>query len=203
MIPTDSSAGHPRVPRRLSSGRGLLWVSLTVAAGFALFSAYVIIAKLGLLYLVAFLPMAYLVVFAMVVLFVFDSGRGRVLATYILLGALIIVVAASLATPGHGYPVALNTSANVCTTVKAVNATAPPGVTQYNTTCTSVPSTSLASFGWNILYWLPISGLVVYSLPGLRAERSRSDKVAFALIGAVLIVSLLLPLTGVLVTPGL
>ena len=177
--------------------------SLFVAAGFSLFSVYIVVEVAGLLYLLLFLPMAYLAVLAMVVLFVLDSGKRWVLACYILLGAVVIAGGASLVTPNHGYPTPFNTYENVCTTERAGNATAPPGVTQYNTTCTSVPSVSPASFGWNVLYWLPISGLVVYSLPSFRVGRSRSDKAAFVLTGGVLIVALLLPLSGLLVTPGL
>lgn len=182
--------------------RNVLWFAFTVASGFSLFSAYAILEGAGVLYLLFLLPAAYLVTVIMVVLLVGGSDKPLLLGTTILLGAGAIVAATSLLAPNHGYPVAYSLYSTSCVQVKIANATSPWGYT-YGSSCRTSLASLPASFVSNFLYWLPISGLVVYSLPSSRVKRSPTDKAAFAILGGVMIVALMLPLTGLLATPGL
>ncbi len=183
---------------RPAANRNVLAYSLLAASGFALVAAYVILARAGLVYLLFVLPIAYLFAGVLLLTFVASSRRRISFLCYVLLGAALLVGGTSAFTAAHGYPFPYHGFATSCTTIKIQNATSPGGYT-FGSSCSQNPTESPMSFVWNFLYWLPASGLAVYAIPNWRKGSSLAEKAGFGVIGAVILVALLLPLTGLLV----
>lgn len=174
----------------------ILTYSLVVAVGFALLVAYVFIDKAGILYLFWVSPFAYIATSALLLGFVAQSRRRLVVMSSILLGALAAVAVTSAFTVPHGYPVSYQTYTTSCTNVQIPNATSPWGYTN-SSECLTNPTTYTIAFFWNFLYWLPVSGLALFTMPTWRRTKSASEKAGYSVLGLLLIVALLLPLVGI------
>ncbi len=173
-----------------------LGYSLILAAGFALLVVYVFLQKGGFLYFFLVAPFAYIAAFGVLLMFVEESRRRLVLVSSIILGSLAIVAVTSVVTISHGYPVSYQGTVTSCTDVRIPNATSPWGYT-YGSQCSTSPTVTATAFAWNFLYWLPVSGLVLFTIPTWRKDKSVSERAGYAVIGLVLLVALLLPLVGI------
>jgi hypothetical protein len=178
-----------------SHGR-TLGCSLAVAAGFILLVAYIFLERAGLLYYLWVAPIAYLATFVVLVIFFAESDRRLLLLSLAVLGTLAIVATTAAVTRSHGYPISYQGLATSCSTVKVPNATSPWGYTDSGQ-CSTTPTANAASFLWNFLYWLPVSGLALFTLPTWREEKAASEKAGYAILGLVLLAALLLPLVGI------
>ncbi len=174
----------------------ILGYSLIVAVGFTLLVTYVFLQQAGLLYFLWVAPLAYLATLGVLLMFVERSHARLLVVSSIMLGALAIVAVTSVLTVSHGYPVSYQGAVTSCTTVKIPNATSPWGYT-YEGQCSTSPTASAAAFAWNFLYWLPVSGLVLFTIQTSRTGKSASERAGYAVIGLVLLVALLLPLVGI------
>ncbi len=174
----------------------ILGYSLIVAVGFTLIVAYVFLQQAGLLYLLWVAPLAYLATLAVLLMFVERSHARLLVLSSIIIGALTIVAVTSVLTVSHGYPMSYQETVTSCTTVKIPNATSPSGYT-YGSQCSTSPTASVTAFAWNFLYWLPVSGLVLFTVQTSRTGKSASERAGYAVIGLVLLVALLLPLVGI------
>lgn len=177
-------------------GSRFLLSSLALAAGFALLVSYVFLARAGLLYYLWVLPFAYVGTVSVLIGFVAGSRRRALAVSLIFVGALSIVGVTTALTASHGYPAPYETTFTSCTSVQLPNATSPWGYT-YGSRCTSTPADSAMAFLWNFAYWLPVSGLALYSLPAWRKGEGAPAKAGHLVIGLVLLGALLLPLTGI------
>jgi len=182
-----------------------LGYSIASAAGFVLLVSWTIYSKWGLVYFLYALPIAYLTTLVVLVPFVASSRKSFRLLLLLLAGAGLITGASVALTASHGYPLAYNYPANSgsCTTVKVQNASSPYGYTN-STACTSAATTttSVGNLVLNYLYWLPVSGLVLYAVPPYREKQSVSEMTGQAIFGMILLAALLLPLTGLLPMAG-
>ena len=174
----------------------ILTYSLIVAVGFALLVAYIFIDKAGILYLFWVSPFAYIATGFLLLGFVTESRRRLLVVSSILLGALAAVAVTSAFTVPHGYPVSFQAYTTSCTNVEIPNATSPWGYTN-SSQCLTSPTTHTIAFLWNFLYWLPVSGLALFTVPIWRRSKSASEKAGYSIIGLTLIVALLLPLVGI------
>ncbi len=179
----------------------ILGYSLISAAGFVLFIAYVFIDKAGLLYFFWVLPFAYIATFIALLTFVAES-RGRLLVvSSILLSTLAVVAVISVLTVSRGYPFPYQSQFQTtsCTEVQIPNATSPSGHTNGTQCSTSPPTTETSSlaFLWNYFYWLPVSGLAMFTIPTWRKGKNVSERAGYAVIGLVLMTALILPLIGI------
>ncbi len=174
----------------------VLGYSLILAAGFVLLVAYVFLERAELIYFVFVTPYAYIAAFAVLLTFVVHSQKRLVLTSSIILGALAVVAVTSVFTVPHGYPVPYQNSVTSCTNVRIPNATSPWGYT-YGSQCSTSPTATVTSFLWNFLYWLPVSGLALFTMPSWRKNKSVSEKAGYSIIGLILLMALLLPLAGI------
>ncbi len=179
----------------------ILGYSLIAAAGFGLLVAYVFIERAGLLYFFWVLPYAYIATFGVLLTFVAGSQRRLLVVSSILLSALALVAVTSVLTVSHGYPFPYQSQfqTTLCTEVHIPNATSPWGYTNGTQCSTSPPTTATigTAFLWNYLYWLPVSGLALFTFPTWRNGKSVSERAGYAVIGLILLVALLLPLVGI------
>ncbi len=183
----------------------MLGYSLLTASAFALLVAWIVSSGAGLVYFIYVLPVAYLITFGMLAVFVTSSRRRLGAVAMILVGALLITGVTVAFTASHGYPIAYNSQgfSTSCTEVKVQNATSPSGYTN-STVCSSTPtsSSSAQSFVLDFLYWLPISGLTLYTLPGSRRYQSSAEQAGYTVFCLVLLAALILPITGLLPVVG-
>lgn len=173
-----------------------LGFSLVVAIGFTLLVVYIFLQRAGLLYFLWVAPAAYTATFVVLLWFVAESRNRLILASSIVLCALAVVAATSILTASHGYPVPYQGTVTTCTNKQIPNATSPSGFTG-STQCSNSPAANLTAFVWNLLYWLPVSGLVLFIASARQTGKNISERVGYAIIGLVLLVALLLPLVGI------
>ena len=185
----------------------MLTYSLLTSLGFAILVAWIIYARAGLAYFFYILPAAYLGTLILVIHTISSSRKAIGVISLILMGSALITGATFALTASHGYPVsyyAYQGYNSTCSTVKVQNASSPNGYTN-STICTSTPTASQSSpvsIVMNFVYWLPVSGLAVSTVPTFAKGQTRAEKSGYGILSLVLLVALLLPLTGLLPLVG-
>ena len=109
-------------------------------------------------------------------LLLFGLGVTRERLSYILmivLGTAAILLVAYLLTGGNGSPVQGNQVSTSCYNVQIPNSTSPSGITN-TTKCTNTPYYDGTNILYNVAFWTPLVGAIVYAMPSWIAAGGRN-----------------------------
>ena len=106
--------------------------------------------------------------FACLLLIIAGLGlpKGRRLTYFVMtiILAASVILAVYVATAGNGSPVQGDQTTTSCTNIQITNSTSPTGFTG-GTSCTSSPYYSDSSIWYNVVFWTPLVGALIYAMP--------------------------------------
>ena len=127
--------------------------------------------------------------FSAICLLFFGLGMTRERLPYILMiviGTAAVLLAAYSLTGGNGSPVHGNQISTSCYNVQIPNSTSPSGFTNASK-CTNTPYYNDTSVLYNVAFWTPLIGALVYAMPSWiqAGQRNTASSISRILKGSV------------------
>ena len=161
------------------------------------------VAGAGNVYDFLVFPVVYIGIVVLLVDFQVNTPHRLRAFSWVVLGTVLILASTSVASSGHGYPLATSSTMFIqnCTTETYTNSTSI--VFEYTETFTDCSLTgngtvfSITNLSFDFLFWLPVSGLAVNALPVWRTEAT-GVRVSRGIIYVTLMAATLVPFLNIL-----